>query len=204
MEKLFSDAKFALRRFFITDKWKKELSNRDFTIISNDCTAGMLYHDLDLHFNTPTINLFFDATDYIKFCENIKYYIAQELVEIESNKPYPVGLLDDVKIYFKHYNTFHDAKTKWDERKKRINFENIFLLANDRNGCTESHIKEFEQLPYPRVLIMHNNTHYPHTFYLPGFENQKSVGVILHYKSKLSIHRYYDSFDFVKWLNNTN
>ena len=43
------------------------LKNKDFTIISHNCVGGVIYHDLGLKFNTPTINLFFMAKDFIKY-----------------------------------------------------------------------------------------------------------------------------------------
>ena len=197
-----SNIKFWLRRKLITDAWVDNLHNRDFCILANDCTGGMLYHDLGMKFNTPTVNLFFQADDYIKFCSDLKAYLKEELVEIKTDKSYPVGLLGDIAIYFTHYGSFDEAKKKWTSRVERINYDNIFLLDNDRNSCSEQTIQLFEKLPYPRIMFTHHKMDYPHTFYIPGFETEESVGVILHYRSKLSISRYYDSFDFINWLNN--
>lgn len=58
----------------------------------------------------------------------------------DNEKEYPIGILDDekhgiVKIEFVHYKSFEDAKIKWDERKKRIDFNRILVLfhVNDEN-----------------------------------------------------------------------
>lgn len=57
-------------------------------------------------FNSPTVNLFFGAEDYIKFLEKLDYYLGQTLVEAQSDKDYPVAKLDDITIYFMHYPSF--------------------------------------------------------------------------------------------------
>ena len=52
-------------------KWRKKnlipkLKNKDFTIISNNCSAGFIYNNLKHEFLTPIINLMFEDEDYIK------------------------------------------------------------------------------------------------------------------------------------------
>lgn len=55
---------------------RKRLKNNEFSIISNDCTGGVIYHDLGLRFTSPTINLFFEPyEDYLYFLSNIKDYL---------------------------------------------------------------------------------------------------------------------------------
>lgn len=56
----------------------------------------MILHELGERFNSPTVNLFFKAEDYLKFLENLDYYLKQALVEVESEKNYPVAKLDDI------------------------------------------------------------------------------------------------------------
>lgn len=59
----------------------------------------MILHELGEHFNSPTVNLFFSAEDYLKFLNKLDYYLEQPLVEIESDKDYPVAKLDDITIW---------------------------------------------------------------------------------------------------------
>ena len=117
------------------------------TIISNNCSGAYLYHDLGLKFNSPTINLQILPQEYTKFCKNLKDYMSMEVQEYKDfskvhqeqmfhllggNNPYfPVGILGDIAILFQHYKTFEEAKEKWDERKQRIDYDNlkyIFVL----------------------------------------------------------------------------
>ena len=47
----------------ISQKNRERLNRDDVTIISTNCTGGILYHDLGLEFKSPTVNLFFRAQD---------------------------------------------------------------------------------------------------------------------------------------------
>ena len=38
------------------------MGNIDF--ICNNCNAGIILHDLNLKFNTPTVNMYFEGTDF--------------------------------------------------------------------------------------------------------------------------------------------
>ena len=53
---------------------RKRLKNFNPTIISSNCNGGIIYHDLGLPFNSPTINLSMDTDDFIKLVSNLKYY----------------------------------------------------------------------------------------------------------------------------------
>ena len=59
-------------------KMKKELKNKDFTILSCNCAAGIIYHRYDHPFLSPTINLWIEQNEFLKFVSNLDYYLAQE------------------------------------------------------------------------------------------------------------------------------
>ena len=69
------------------------LRNCDFTIIANNCTAGCVYHDLGLRFDTPTVNLYIPFPDYILFLKNLRQFVYAEFAELPSDNGHPVGLL---------------------------------------------------------------------------------------------------------------
>ena len=66
---------------------------------------------------------------------------------------YPVGLLEDVKVYFMHYSTCREAKDAWDRRKKRINWKKIVVLATDTEEFDEDVWRLWSQITYPKVLF---------------------------------------------------
>jgi len=184
---------------------RKRLKNKNATIISSNCNGEFIYYDMKLKFLSPTINLSFDMNDYIKMLENLEWYMKQEIVPYEDKRfNYPTGKLGDIEIRFNHYETFKDAVDKWNERKQRINFNNLFILGIDGDNCTYESIQRFDQLPYKNKIIF---THKPYpefksAYYIKGFEQTKGVGVLIEFKKQFFIRRYLDDFDYVSFLNN--
>ena len=199
---------FFFRDKTINRKYRKKLKNNDFSIISNDCVGGVICKDLQCRFNSPTINFYFSAEDYIKFISNIKQYINNgELIDVTNGNDYvKVAIIIDgeqIVAHCIHYKTAEDFIKKWNSRKKRINYENCFFMFNDRNGFTEEHLKIFESLPYRnKVCFVHKEyPDYPSAFYIKGAENNGMVKGMTDYKHRFGIKRRYDDFDFVSWLN---
>lgn len=139
---------------FDFNKYEQLLNNTP-SIISRHCWGGILYNYLGLQFKSPFINLFILDKDFNKLSKDFSYYIKQELVfereEFEHNlkRNYPIAKLDDVPIHFNHYTSFEEAKKKWDERKKRINYDNLFFetTTEDRKIA-----REFVSLPLDHKL----------------------------------------------------
>lgn len=132
---------------------KIDASNfKDFTIISQNCLGGIIYHRLGMKFLSPTINLYFESEGFLKFCENLEYYLDQEL-KLKELKTYPVCLLDDITIHFLHYHTFEEAKQKWNQRKQRINKKNMFIIYTDNDGYKEEYLNRFLNLKYKNKIM---------------------------------------------------
>src|SRR5574344_971827 len=97
---------------------KALLKNENFSIISANCVGGVFYHDMNMRFLSPTVNLFFYPEDFIKYVNNLQAY--NELtpdISFDEKLGYPVGKLNDIKIYFMHYKSCEEALCKWEERK---------------------------------------------------------------------------------------
>lgn len=80
-------------------------------------------------------------------------YLQYELVEIQTDYSYPVGLLKDIKIYFQHYANFQEAKAKWEERIKRIHWDNLYIMMVQREACDDNMVALFNNLPYKHKVI---------------------------------------------------
>ena len=143
------------------------LKQREFTIISNNCWGGTIYESYNLPKMSPTVGLFIMADDYIRFCSDLKGYLAKELTFIPPTQSvhfeelqntnnfgkYPVGLLGDVEIMFLHYHSEQEAKEKWERRCKRINWDKMIVKFNDQNGCTYKEAQAFFELPLKNKLF---------------------------------------------------
>ena len=185
-------------------KKRKGIKNSDFTLIASNCNGGVILHDLNLKFNTPFINLSLPPKDFIKLVENFEYYMSLNVEETTDEKVnWPVGKLGDLRINFMHYGSFEEAKNKWDERKKRINWNKLFFMLTEREGCTFDDLIKFDKLPIKNKIVF-THKKYPDiksSFYIRGFEKKDGIGLSMHYPKIYSIKRYVDQFDFVKWVN---
>lgn len=120
----------------------RSLKNDSFTILCQNCTGGYMYGLLGKRFDSPTINLYILQSDFVKFCLDLSYYLEQELRffinEDDTSCPYAhLGYAEkEITIAFTHYSTEDEAKEKWDMRKKRIHYDNLYIVTNDGNGVT--------------------------------------------------------------------
>ncbi len=154
-------------RKMIASHMKKKLNSTEFTIISNNCWGGMVYESYDIQKNSPTVGLYFMAPDYVQFLSDLGYYLKKEIkfISPEQSKyseilkekgkviTYPIGVIDDVEIFFLHYKSEKEAMEKWQRRIKRINEKQLLIKFCDQNGCTEKEVKKFLQLPYKNKIF---------------------------------------------------
>lgn len=150
---------------------RRKLKSTDFSIISNNCWAGTaVYQPFGLIYNTPTVGLFIMDEDYIRFLENLKWYLnetPQFITPKESkyyNKisdngskeiAYPVATIGgDVELHFLHYNSQNEALTKWLRRVKRINFDKLLIKLSLRDNGYDiiSMHNRFKSLPFKNKI----------------------------------------------------
>lgn len=142
--------------------------------------------------------------DYVRFLENLPWYLEQPVVPCEDDRfDFPCGMVGDVEIRFNHYKTFDEAKAKWEERKQRIDWNNLFIIGIDGDNCTYESICRFDALPFRNKVIF---THKPYpeiasAHYLPGFEDEGGIRVATDTKNQFFIRRYIDQIDYVSFLN---
>lgn len=183
------------------------LKNKTFSIISSNCLGGLICSNLNIRFNSPTINLLIKPADFVKFLSNLKFYLDCDVEEIKvQGIDYPVGKLGggDVLLHFVHYKSFEEAKQKWNTRKQRINFDNIFVIMAQRNGCTYEDLKAFDKLEFKNKVVF-TAKEYPEinsAYVLLGRDpKDEDVGDLPGYKNRRFGKRWIDDFDYVSFLN---
>jgi uncharacterized protein (DUF1919 family) len=139
---------------------------------------------------TPTVGLYFFADDYLKFVKDLSHYLESELTFINTDESrykdvllkrkedhVPIGKIDDVEIVFLHYKSEAEAKEKWDRRKARVNYDNLYFKFSKMNLCTEDHLREFAALPYENKFILNNRKKpvYPCEIYWNGESNINEI-----------------------------
>lgn len=191
-----------INRSIVWKNKRKSLKNKNFTIISNTCWPGFVYHDLGLRFDTPTINLSIPINDFLKFVENLKYYERCEMVETENpDRTYPVGKLGDITINFVHYHDFSFARTKFQERFTRIHEDNLFVICVAPVNCPDSLIEDFSKIHIENKVII-TSKDYPNVgcaFHLHGHNGINEISSYV--SGQLSGRRYIDEFDVIDFLN---
>lgn len=175
------------------------------TIIASNCVGTMIYSDLSIPWTTPTINLMIPMPDFIKFVKNLKWYMGQELyfLDEQDSLNYPVARLGDIRIYFVHYESAEDAARKWNVRKERIDWDNLFIMGCEKDGCTYETLREFDSLPYEHKVIFTKKiyTEFQSAFCMRGFEECRELGTVTNFKKQFRKRRYLDDFDYISFLN---
>lgn len=187
------------------------LKNKDFSIIASNCVGGVITHELGLRFNTPTVNMYFEPQHFVRFCQNLPYYLNypdfREVKDLSKEVGYPVIRLDDIVIHMVHYRSAEEAEVAWKRRAKRVNYNNLFLILVDRDGCDPETMREFDKLPYKHkaFLSYKENPEISCNVCIPDSEvcvdNQKQVRDLCQYQSKFTGLRWLDKWDYVRFLN---
>lgn len=154
-----------------TDKYlgkqrSEKLLRKDFSIISNNCWGGFVYQHFDLPYLSPTAGVYFYAEDYMRFIKDLRHYIEHDVISIKADESkyreqlyelhqenVPIGLIDDVEVVFLHYKTFEEAVEKWNRRKTRINWDNLYIKMSFQNECKDEFVYEFDRLPFKNKMI---------------------------------------------------
>ena len=192
----------------LSNAWyRMRLHNDNFTILTNTCIAGVMYHKLGKQFMSPTINLWMHDVDFYQFIQNMDYYLAQPLRFVKGEEPFPIAYCGDIMIYFNHYKTNEEAEKKWNERKLRINKDNLFIITSDgphNKIVTHEDMLSLKNIPC-RGKVIFSIRKYDDIDYivpLPKDPNGDYVNTYMLDKSKyLGRWRWESAWDWVHWLN---
>lgn len=193
------------RRCYHRQKAKRN-HNCSPTIICNNCTAGVILHDLGLKFDTPTVNLEIrNHGEFLYFVENLKDLKDCAIERLNFEKYHlPAGVMTHnghtIDIVFTHYKTFEEGVEKWHERMKRIHWDNLFVIFEAPKIDMET-LERFSRINY-RKCVISKPMRLKRDFYcgLDIYDDWKP-GKILQYKSMFSLRRYLDDFDYITFLN---
>ena len=166
----------------------------------------MCYEYFGLPKLTPTVGSFLFPKDYLKLISNLHHYMncPLEIINVkesnyadnlDKNISCPVGVVDDVEIFFLHYLNAEIAKEKWLRRVKRINYDNLIFKFSFMNGCTEEDIVCFDEMKLPGkklAFVKDKNLINECNVYYPGFENEKQL-----LNDTFYLDKYFDLIAFI-------
>lgn len=195
-----------IHRFFL----RKRLKNKNFTILAPTCIAGVMYHELGQKFLSPTINLWMYDKDFLKFVHNLKDYLSYDLKFVDGIDATPTAYLNDILIHFNHYHSNEEAKQKWDERKQRVNYDNLFIIMADQPDggvITHEDMLSLKNIPCKGkvVLSVKDYDDIDYIVHLPKDPKKDCVNMYMFDKSPiLKRYRWERVWDYVSWLNKGN
>ncbi len=136
--------------------FRRRCKNRNFTILTPNCMAGLIYNRLGMRFCSPTIDTSMEIDDFIRFASNLDYYLGQDIIElVDNNLECPVGVIlgetpaENVRVNFVHYPSFEAGRNKWNQRKTRVVKDNLYIIVCD--------IDDIYEKDYHRVGYLSNN-----------------------------------------------
>lgn len=196
------------RQMYLITK-RRRVVNTSPSIISNNCLAGIVLSDLKLRFNTPTINLYFTREDFVVFVQNLTEYLSLDMQEdMEAEEGFPVGRLSgsagDVRVYFMHYGSFTEAKSKWVERSGRVDLGNLYIVMHANPETSRATLEAFDALEFDHKVVLSPGPRdgvsslFPISYYESAHDPQATI---FDYPGPYSIKRYLDEFDFVSFIN---
>ncbi len=129
------------------------------SVLSNNCAAGRMLHDLGLRLDTPTVNLWMTVGDFLSLAEGLPASLGGELHEArDAGERNPVAdLVFDggrARLHFLHETTFERAKADWTRRRGRVDFGRLFLVATDNSDATPEELDRFLRLPWPKKMFV--------------------------------------------------
>lgn len=93
--------------------------------------------------------------DFITALEDFDTFLVTPITEVEdSGYDYPIGRgYKGVLLHFVHYKTFQEAIGKWEERKARINMENLGVMLTNWGGYDITQLDRFDRLPFKHKVV---------------------------------------------------
>ncbi|GAL86706.1 glycosyl transferase family protein [Sporocytophaga myxococcoides] len=190
------------------------LSNKHFTIVSDDNWGEELYKAFNLPRLTPFIGTHIYNKDFVKLTDKFSYYINQKIKFIdlsESNNikefrhtygtQYPIGKLDDIEIHFTKFRSEQDALNSWEDGKNNIVWDNIyFKMDASHEGENIDEINNFQKTQVKNKVCFLN--HHDKNK-LKELVNKDNLIIMDFWNPQSDIFFPYSisTFDVITWLN---
>lgn len=189
----------------------KSIQNKSRTILANNCISGIISHDLNWQFKSPTINLFTRAEDFITMLEHFPFSFLTEIKEFhEIGINNPLGLVSlpndlKVKINFLHYKSFQEANKAWVKRSKRIDLKNMKVIITDNSDISHSDMERFLRLPFDKKMIVFDKDKYEFlgkdSAYLFETPDSKPINILDFKNTGFPLgKRIYEDKPIIKWI----
>ena len=191
-----------------TLKKYRQLQRSRLSIFVRDCFGGIISNTLGLPFRAPFVNMFIDENEYIRFLRSPRVYMEEKLVFKGTNFEellkfdYPIYMLGNISWHMNHYRNFDEAVAKWNERKQRINWYNLFVAMHTEDPKV---LEQFDELPYgKKVCFVPFKSDLDSAFYINReIKKHEPFSRIAHLFALGDAPAYYDMFDMLLYGKKT-
>ena len=175
-------SKYYQKKFRSEPRMKMDGVNMDMSIIATNCVGGEIYHILGRKFNTPFINVSIPRKHFITMACHFKEYMTAPYRLEKAQTVNGVYLyletegLPVVRIRFPHDTEKTVVKANWDKRVKRINYDKLAFICDDR-GLDESDYKEYDKVKgYKKIMLTSKEIGYPWGKVLSAYRGKPCCG----------------------------
>ena len=207
LKKVLKNRYIAIKSQMFRRQLRKRCLVSDFTIISNSCLGGVVYHQLGKKFCSPTINLWIEMEGFFSFCKDIEPYIRCEVESIDLGCDHPTGIIkpNDIEpliLHFNHDKTFEEAKHNWDRRKERIIKDRIivFFDASAVLKIDDLFINKWNEIPYPKICFGCLDRDDIDDYYFVDFNGHISPAKVMQYYKDGRL--FLNQVDYCSMINN--
>lgn len=196
-------AKFFQNRFRNKALAMAEGKDKDLSIIATNCIGGEIYHILGWQFCSPFINSSMGRRSFIKMaCHFNEYMQAPYRLERAAKGNGLVLVLEpkclpEIPIRFPHDVDAEVVKSNWERRLKRINYEKLVFICDDR-GLDLSDYEAYDSVKaYKKVMLTSKEIGYAWATALPprggaGASNYNNKDFFLGVWNFEKVWNYYD------------
>ena len=147
------------------------------SLITNNCHGAVIYVEKRWEYASPTISTQILPRDFVKFCSKLKAYLEMPLEEYrdlsdeherelirfygDELDAWPIGIIDDVMIIFRHETDFATAADKWNRRKERVDYNSLAYMLDAVNESYADDIQAFLDLKLPHSVVLTQGFSYP-------------------------------------------
>lgn len=201
-----------MKRKKVLKRYRALLVNDKYSIICDSCYGGTINKELLQEHRSPFVNCSIPNADFYRILCDLERYLNADLTLCDTKPKKDVfsTKLLDTSIYFYHHNDFNEIISKWNRRKLRVNFDNLFIIVSDGTGDNGQHMsvsmaKKFLELPYKNLIIVTNDyakrNINKRIIYMKKYRSERMfyIGSIELFGGKRCLERY---IDITSFLNN--
>ena len=139
----------------------RQINERQISLVSNNCVAGILYDIAGLQKRSPTAGIYFAGPAYARFLNDLGGGHLERWAKIEPTRLvfkeeqscWTLPVDGGGELVFLHYASREDAIAKWERRIVRMRGRTLFVISSIQNGIALHSVKAaLKHFPYSMTV----------------------------------------------------